>query len=238
MSTNVPTYVCPSRRASGLVGVAATAGAPTGDGVVIAVSSWMHSDYAGNRGAWASTPSAPTSSDTVNRSTTFGPVGNPVSPGTYPSTASAAGFLLVSVTLSSPQVVPVSGVTVATGGVIFAGSAVSPAAVRDGLSSTYLIAEKYVPAQDYMSGLNPRDDQCAFTGDSSDTLRGGQRVPERDATPWQANVLEGVFGGPHSAVFNAAFCDGSVQAIGFDIDAATHFLLAARGDRQPVQLPQ
>ncbi|MEI6506426.1 MAG: DUF1559 domain-containing protein, partial [Planctomycetota bacterium] len=144
-----------------------------------------------------------------------------------------AGMLTVSGSLNAPQVVMNTGSTVATGGVIFAGSAVPPAAIRDGFSNTYLFGEKYVPMTQYQTGAALGDQQCAYVGDSSDTLRGGQRPPASDSTVWSAE-LEGVFGGPHPVSYNAAMCDGSVRSIGFDISARIHFLLACRADRQPV----
>ena len=50
----VPVFACPTRRRS-----------PIGPGTVVMT------DYAGNRGAWASTPATPATADT-NRDTTFG----------------------------------------------------------------------------------------------------------------------------------------------------------------------
>jgi len=46
----------------------------------------------------------------------------------------------------------------------------------------------------------------------------------------------GAFGGPHTGVFNVTFCDGSVRSLSLDIEASVHFLLAAKADRQPVNL--
>jgi len=247
VSTNQPMYVCPSRRATGLVTINGTR--PTGDSIVIGatVTQWTHTDYAGNRGSFATGTSSPPPSsyspavgDVSNRITTFGAYGYP---GTFPTssyptdlTITATSMLVVSGSLNTPQAVMITGSTVATGGVIFAGSAVQPAAIRDGFSSTYLFGEKYVPRNEYLTGAAAGDQQCAYVGDSSDTLRGGQRPPASDSTAWAAE-LEGVFGGPHPASYNAAMCDGSVRQVSFDIDAAVHFLMAAKADRQVFQLP-
>ena len=242
VATNVPIFGCPSRRGSGLLTVASGVTKPVG----VAAASWTHTDYAGNRGSFATSPASPASTDVSNRITTFGAYGYSSSSGTsgpsaLPSTASdfsnlQAGMLTVSGSLNAPQVVMNTGGTVATGGVIFAGSAVPPAAIRDGFSSTYLFGEKYVPRNQYQTGAALGDQQCAYVGDSSDTLRGGQRPPASDSTAWAAE-LEGVFGGPHPVSYNAAMCDGSVRQVAFDIDAAVHFLLAAKADRQVFQLP-
>ena len=208
----VPLFVCPSRRGSSVTG-----------GITRA-------DYAGNRGAWCSTPANPAPSDSLNRQVTFGVSGDP-------SSFSDDVWAAFAVTINTPQRVPLRADLISpvpTGGVIFAGSTVRPASIRDGLSATYLIGEKYVSQG--QSGVAAGDTLSAYVGDSADTLRGGQRPPENDQTA-ATSVLTGVFGGPHVGVFNMAFCDGSVRGISLGIDASVHFLMAAKADRQPVSLP-
>jgi prepilin-type processing-associated H-X9-DG protein len=211
-ATPVPTFACPSRRGSSL-----------GPGANVMT------DYAGNRGAWASSPAPPTVSDT-DRDTTFG---MPAAAGTLPVTQTNAAT--AASLLNTVQVVPVSGSSVATGGIIFVGSSLPPVRIRDGAANTYLFGEKYVPQAFYSSG-GIGYQNSAYAGDSPDTLRGGHRLPESDATPW-TSTQQGAFGGAHPGSFNAVFCDGSVRSIDFTIDAQTHFLLAAREDRQPVRPP-
>jgi prepilin-type processing-associated H-X9-DG protein len=123
----------------------------------------------------------------------------------------------------------------ATGGIIFIGSSLFPARIRDGTSNTYLFAEKYVPQSAYTTGTTGYENP-AYAGDSADTLRGGHRPPLSDATAWTGTPA-GAFGGPHSGIFNAAFCDGSVRPIDLGITAQIHFLLSAREDRLPVEAP-
>jgi prepilin-type N-terminal cleavage/methylation domain-containing protein/prepilin-type processing-associated H-X9-DG protein len=223
-SLPVPVFACPTRRAS-----------PIGPGNSIMT------DYAGNRGAWADPAIAALSATNTNRGTTFGMVGGSI-PSTYPTTPSEfqslqASMTTASGTLNTVQLLFGSGISVATGGVIFVGSSLLPARIRDGASNTYLFAEKYVPQAFYASGgigySNP-----AYAGDSPDTLRGGHRPPLSDATAWASdNRGQGSFGGPHPGIFNAAFCDGSVRPIDLGILPQTHFLLSAREDRQPVEAP-
>jgi type II secretory pathway pseudopilin PulG len=214
-STGVAAFACPSRRSSSL--------GPAGVGVM--------TDYAGNRGAWASP--APASNAADNRDTVFG--ANVGGLGGAPASFTAEQWALVATTLNAPQPLLLGTGTVATGGVIFAGSALPPARVRDGQTTTYLLAEKYVPQAGYTTGAVGFS-RSAYVGDSSDTLRGGHRRPASDQTAWSTG-LESGFGGPHLGVFLATMCDGSVRAIDLDIDARTHFLLACRADRQPVSLP-
>jgi prepilin-type N-terminal cleavage/methylation domain-containing protein len=214
-TTPVPVFACPSRRGSSL-----------GPGSVVMT------DYAGNRGAWASP--TPAANSTTNRSTVFGAsVGGGAG---SPSTFGPADWQTVAQTLNTTQPVLFGTVSVPTGGIIFAGSSLSPAAIRDGSSNTYLCAEKYVPRSAYSTGVTPGYGLAAYVGDSADTLRGGHRPPESDSVT-SSSGLEGAFGGPHVGVFMAAMCDGSVRSFAFEIDSAVHFLLACRADRQAAQVP-
>lgn len=218
-SATVPAYACPTRRGSPLL------------------AGTLMTDYAGNRGSFST--SSPLAATDTNRDTTFGMLSDVgIIPTSYPSDTSDLQILLtkeMSGTLNAVQATFVSGLSVPTGGVIFIGSALPPARIRDGASNTYLFGEKYVP-QAFLATGGTGYSVVAYAGDSPDTLRGGHRPPESDTTPWQ-NSRQGAFGGPHPGVFNAAFCDGSVRGIDFSIDAQTHFLLAAREDRQAVRPP-
>jgi prepilin-type N-terminal cleavage/methylation domain-containing protein/prepilin-type processing-associated H-X9-DG protein len=222
-SLPVPVFACPTRRASAI-----------GPGGVVMT------DYAGNRGAWASP--TPTAATDTNRDTMFGMLAAVGTiPSTYPSSNSAlqslqANMTTMSGTLNTTQVMFATG-SAATGGIIFVGSSLLPTRIRDGASNTYLFAEKYVPQAFYTSGGTGYQN-AAYAGDSPDTLRGGHRPPLSDSTAWASdNRQKGAFGGPHPGIFNVAFCDGSVRAIDLLIDAQTHFLLSAREDRQAVMAP-
>jgi prepilin-type processing-associated H-X9-DG protein len=52
-------------------------------------------------------------------------------------------------------------------------------------------------------------------------------VPKQDTPEFQDKWR---FGSAHSAGCNFVFCDGSVQTIGYDIDAMTHSYLGNRHD--------
>jgi prepilin-type N-terminal cleavage/methylation domain-containing protein len=211
ISIPVPMYACPSRRASSIGPLIAGSGVKT--------------DYAGNRGSWSTNPTS------TSRITQFGAVG------ITPSAATTADqWATVATALNAVQAISGTTISVPTGGIMFAGSALLPVRVRDGAANTYLVAEKYVPVADYGTNTNASYNHSAYVGDSSDTLRGGHRLPVNDRTTW-ATELEGAFGGPHPSGFTAAMCDGSVRMITFDIAANVHFVLAAREDRQPTQPP-
>jgi hypothetical protein len=40
------------------------------------------------------------------------------------------------------------------------------------------------------------------------------------------------FGSAHPSVWNVAYCDGSVDSVGYDIDERLHFLAGSRNDGQ------
>lgn len=215
----VPALACPSRRSSSL--------APHGV---------LKSDYAGNRGSWSS--STPLTAADPDRGTEFGMAAAAGTiPTTYPTDPEALRALQASMNaaasiLDTPQQTFVAGLAVPTGGVIYVGSALKPNRLRDGASQTYLFGERYIPQKnrEFATGGYLGS---AFSGDSHDTLRGGHRPPESDATAWTNDRQAGAFGGPHAGVCNAAFCDGSVRPVALSIDAQVHFLFATRDDGQP-----
>ncbi len=104
--------------------------------------------------------------------------------------------------------------------------------IKDGMSHTFFAAEKYLNPNDYETGANCTDNNTLFEGNDWDTSRW---VPERRGTtrvitassanarrPLQdtkgfENCTER-FGSAHAAVFQAVFCDGSVQSINYGID--------------------
>lgn len=122
-------------------------------------------------------------------------------------------------------------------GVVFRMSRVRIQHILDGTSNTYLVGEKYVPRDKYLTGKDPGDDLNMFVGFSNDTIRWANPVfgsPRQDAP--EVEFING-FGSAHSAGWNAAFTDGAVRTISYDIDLLVHKALAGRDDRNPVTLP-
>ena len=119
-------------------------------------------------------------------------------------------------------------------GLVFRMSAVVPAMVRDGMSTTYLIGEKYVAAGMALAGTDAGDTSPLFVGYSDDNLRWAYDAPlqdERGVSRPQA------FGGPHAGGLNISFADGSVRTIPFDVDPTVHKALAGRNDRINASAP-
>ena len=112
-------------------------------------------------------------------------------------------------------------------GLVHRMSEVAAGNVLDGLSNVYLIGEKYVNSEHYESGEDPGDDRPMMVGFSSSTIRWAWLPPQADGPI----DLPKIFGSAHSGIWNAAFGDGSVRSLSFDIDPETHRNLAARSPR-------
>lgn len=122
-------------------------------------------------------------------------------------------------------------------GISYLRSEVTTPYIRDGLSNTYLLGEKYLNPNDYYTGLDADDDQSAFCGGSQDMARFGNR----DTMPFQdrPGVTHGSsYGSAHVAGWMAAFCDGSVRMMSFDIDPEMHRCLSSRNDGRLVSPEQ
>jgi len=107
--------------------------------------------------------------------------------------------------------------------------------ITDGLSSTYIIGEKYVRADYYETGQDQGDDQNMYQGLDRDNLRWGNlSVPPTQDRIGFDNTCG--FGSAHPSVVLMGFCDGSVQSVSFDIDPVMHGRMANRKDGEVVSL--
>jgi type II secretory pathway pseudopilin PulG len=104
--------------------------------------------------------------------------------------------------------------------------------VKDGLSKTYLAAEKMIPVDAYENGAFWGDQGSIFACSLGDCVRFAQKPPEHDVTShfdnsescWACHS----FGSAHSSTWNTVFCDGSVHSLSFSMSFATHRSLASR----------
>lgn len=132
-------------------------------------------------------------------------------------------------------VLPDGGIPDNQDGLVARMSQVRASMIRDGLSNTYLVGEKYVAADRYATGSDAGDNRVMVAGYSSSTVRWAYDPPAKDA----AGVSQpNVFGSAHRAGWTAAFADGSVSTMSYDIDPAVHRALAARADGSAVQRPE
>lgn len=107
-------------------------------------------------------------------------------------------------------------------------SQITPAHVRDGLSGTLLVAEKYLNPDLYLSSCGADNNAC-FQGNDWDVNRWARsdRLPLQDRRGFDG--LEN-FGSAHAMTFQAAACDGSVRAVTYDIDSVVWQRLGHRAD--------
>ncbi len=114
------------------------------------------------------------------------------------------------------------------------------AEVTDGTSNTYLFAEKFMHPGHYDTGESYGDDQSLYVGFDRDNARSTHpdHPPLQDKPVplvWlrdsdDETVTDWNFGSAHAAGFNAAFCDGSLRNISYDIDPEAHRALGNRQD--------
>ena len=117
--------------------------------------------------------------------------------------------------------------------------------VEDGTTNTYLFGERYINANFYedanaQGSEYGSDNETWCTGMNNDNYRSGQEVPRQDQlgpyTDPNGNVQlpqdegDNIFGSAHAGSFHMSFCDGHVEAIGYDIDLDTHKNQANRAD--------
>ena len=92
------------------------------------------------------------------------------------------------------------------------------------------------------------DNQSAYDGFEWDNERTvwNLGLNATDGSPWgpfqDRDGLEFAsdyaFGSAHAGALNMAMCDGSVHAIGYDIDPTIHRYLGIRNDNQQATVPQ
>jgi prepilin-type N-terminal cleavage/methylation domain-containing protein/prepilin-type processing-associated H-X9-DG protein len=123
-----------------------------------------------------------------------------------------------------------SNTAAAATGIFYSASMITMADVSDGTTCTYLIGEKYVNPDNYTTGMDIGDND-GLEGDNEDNARWTYLAPMPDTA---GNGARWLFGSAHSNGFYMAFCDGSVQFMGFNIDLIVHKNLGNRKDGVPV----
>ena len=108
--------------------------------------------------------------------------------------------------------------------------------VRDGTTKTLMLGEKYLNPAFYNDSQDHGDDDGAMIGLNFDSVRwtAAAYAPKRDT---HGVVNHSGFGSAHESAFHVTLCDGSVQAIGYDVDLQVFRLLGVRNDGQVVDTP-
>lgn len=145
----------------------------------------------------------------------------------YTPSSLADGDALETATAAQRLALPDQGIPDMQDGLVLRSSRITAAHVRDGLSATYMIGEKFVPASHHMTGTDAGDSSVLFAGYSSSTIRWGNQPPLSDNS---STVAAGAFGSNHRAGWNMAFGDGAVRTLSFSLDAALHRSQASRDD--------
>ncbi|WP_425400262.1 DUF1559 domain-containing protein [Aeoliella sp.] len=136
-------------------------------------------------------------------------------------------------------------------GVSFCGNAIKSRSVTDGLTNTIALGEKWIPAEDFETGLNKGDDWAQFVGFQDDMIRStyyigvsssgvprkATHLPRSTNETWDEVVADvgqyaarEIFGSSHPAVCLFSMCDGSVSGVEFDVDPEVFRQMGARND--------
>jgi hypothetical protein len=110
--------------------------------------------------------------------------------------------------------------------------------IKDGLSKTYLVAEKSVSAKHYTTGLDPGDDGTIFDCEKGNCVRFAKRVPAHDPVQSENCWSCHSFGSAHPTSWNAVFCDGSVHTLSYEMSFPTHAALASRAASDRANFPE
>lgn len=113
-------------------------------------------------------------------------------------------------------------------GISFQRSEVQPRHVTDGTSNTYLCGERYLNSDHYETARHSADNETWCTGANNDNYRTAFDPPRTDqggvGPNGEVSSDDGshIFGSAHPSVWHIAFCDGHVEALGYNIDLQVH----------------
>jgi prepilin-type processing-associated H-X9-DG protein len=117
-------------------------------------------------------------------------------------------------------------------GVVVYHRAIKLRSISDGLSNTYMLAEKWMIIPHYETGYLSWDDQSYYLGFDRDTNISSYELPLQDSLIYVDSPFR--MGSAHTTMFNTAFCDGSVHSISYDIDILVHQALGSRNGGENV----
>jgi prepilin-type N-terminal cleavage/methylation domain-containing protein len=123
-------------------------------------------------------------------------------------------------------------------GVNFIGADIKISQIKDGTTSTYMVGEKFLDPVAYSdSWANGGHNHSYFQGFDWDVHRWASDFEDSMWLPLPdtpgTDIYE-MFGSAHPGIWHMVFCDGSVQAMSFDINGTIHRRLANRYDGEVV----
>jgi prepilin-type N-terminal cleavage/methylation domain-containing protein/prepilin-type processing-associated H-X9-DG protein len=110
-------------------------------------------------------------------------------------------------------------------GVVFQRSMISFTDIKNGTSNTYMVGEKYLNPDNYLTGRDPSDNENMYSGYNNDVFRCGFSAPLQDRRGYTDTMR---FGSMHPGGFQMAYCDGSVRLVSYSVDLAVHRRAANR----------
>ncbi len=112
-------------------------------------------------------------------------------------------------------------------GISYQRSEVKAAHIRDGLSNTLAVGEKYINPDGYNDSSDAGDNEHMYTGGNNDNFRVAYQPPIQDRA---AYLYTAYFGSAHTGGCNFVFCDGSVRTVSYSVDQTTFRNLGSRED--------
>ncbi len=146
-------------------------------------------------------------------------------------------------------------------GIVGVYSQITMAGIPDNKESTYLLGEKYMSPENYITGADPGDLYSAMSGDEVSLVRWscencanasppGNWPPSSTFLPPSMDRVAASnpppygyqsFGSSHPSGWNAAFVNGHAALVGWAIDNVTHTAMSTRNGHEvidPSKIPQ
>jgi prepilin-type N-terminal cleavage/methylation domain-containing protein len=126
-------------------------------------------------------------------------------------------------------------------GVSYERSLVKLKDIKDGVSKTYLLGEKYLNRLKYGTGSDAADNEFWNVGYDNDMYKTAEREPASDGQVLNAAGVpqddSNRYGSSHEQAFHVVMGDASVKRIPYEIELTLHRRLANRQDGLPAQVP-
>ena len=105
-------------------------------------------------------------------------------------------------------------------GPIYRCSRVKMVAITRGTSNTFLLGEKFMNPNTYLTGTDGGDNECMYVGLNNDLYRSTVNIasPDHINGPANGGAPTMVFGSTHLTGLNMLYCDGTVRFLEYHVD--------------------